>query len=132
MESRPEAVGQARAGARRQLGTWGVHDETTYTTELIVSELVTNAIRYGAPPVQLRLIKDGRLTCEVHDNSASSPHLRHARTADEGGRGPFISGQLSEDWGVRYTSDTGGKTVSTEQVLPEQTPAIVTDHHGAA
>ncbi|WEP00020.1 ATP-binding protein [Streptomyces sp. FXJ1.172] len=111
-------MGQARARTRRRLATWGVDDETAYSTELIVSELVTNAIRYGAPPVQLRLIKDRTLACEVHDSSPSAPHLRHARTVDEGGRGLFISAQLSEDWGVRYTSDTEGKTVWAEQVLP--------------
>ncbi|MFF2167335.1 SpoIIE family protein phosphatase [Streptomyces sp. NPDC058175] len=122
-DSRPETVGQARARTRRRLDTWGVDDETAFTTELIVSELVTNAIRYGAPPVQLRLIKDRTLTCEVHDNSPSAPHLRHARTVDEGGRGLFISAQLSENWGVRYTSDTGGKTVWTDQILPDQAPA---------
>ena len=49
LDNQPESVGQARARTRRRLATWGVDDETAYTTELIVSELVTNAIRYGAP-----------------------------------------------------------------------------------
>ncbi|MFD3492885.1 SpoIIE family protein phosphatase [Streptomyces sp. NPDC058690] len=132
LDDQPESVGQARARTRRRLATWGVDDETAYTTELIVSELVTNAIRYGAPPVQLRLIKDRTLTCEVHDGSPSAPHVRHARTVDEGGRGLFISAQLSEDWGVRYTSDIGGKTVWTEQPLPAQTPETEIASHGAA
>ncbi|WP_329158506.1 ATP-binding protein [Streptomyces sp. NBC_01717] len=126
LDNQPESVGQARARTRRRLATWGVDDETAYTTELIVSELVTNAIRYGAPPVQLRLIKGRTLTCEVHDSSPSAPHVRHARTVDEGGRGLFISAQLSEDWGVRNTSDTGGKTVWAEQPLPAQPPATET------
>ncbi|MEU9479433.1 SpoIIE family protein phosphatase [Streptomyces sp. NPDC048191] len=117
LDNRPEAVSQARARTRHRLARWGVDDETAYSTELIVSELVTNAIRHGAPPVQLRLIKDRTLTCEVHDSSPSAPHLRHARTVDEGGRGLFISAQLSEDWGVRYTSGPGGKTVWAEQAL---------------
>ncbi|MFF1965036.1 ATP-binding protein [Streptomyces sp. NPDC058232] len=82
--------------------------------------------------MQLRLIKDRTLTCEVHDGSPSAPHIRHARTVDEGGRGLFISAQLSEDWGVRYTSDTGGKTVWTEQPLPAQTPETEIASHGAA
>ncbi|MEV5778869.1 SpoIIE family protein phosphatase [Streptomyces antimycoticus] len=117
LADQPEAVGKVRTHTRHRLATWGVDDETADTTELIVSELVTNAIRYGAPPVWLRLILDRTLTCEVHDSSPSAPHLRHARTVDEGGRGLFISAQLSEDWGVRYTSDAGGKTVWAEQAL---------------
>ncbi|GAB2891551.1 hypothetical protein GCM10027074_69700 [Streptomyces deserti] len=57
-----------------------------FTTELIVSELVTNAIRYGGAPVALRLIRDQRLICEVSDPSQTQPHLRRARWTDEGGR----------------------------------------------
>lgn len=93
-------------------------DETTYATEVIVSELVTNAVRYGAPPLLLRIIKNHTLTCEVHDTSSSAPHLRHARTVDEGGRGLFICAQLSQRWGTRYSAN--GKTIWTEQVLQTQ------------
>ncbi|MFF7191552.1 SpoIIE family protein phosphatase [Streptomyces sp. NPDC008222] len=111
----PAAAAAARRHTRHQLSAWGVDEETAYTTEMIVSELVTNAVRYGAPPVELRLIRDRTLTCEVHDTSATAPHLRHARTVDEGGRGLFICAQLSQNWGVRYTAD--GKTVWSEQAL---------------
>ncbi|MFD8954256.1 ATP-binding protein, partial [Streptomyces xanthophaeus] len=62
-----------------------------------------------------RLIKDRNLTCEVQDASSTSPHLRHARTVDEGGRGLFIVAQLTQQWGIRYTA--AGKTVWTEQTL---------------
>ncbi|MFF1475044.1 PAS domain S-box-containing protein [Streptomyces sp. Ag109_O5-1] len=110
----------ARRHARRQLVGWGVDDDTTYDTQEIVSELVTNALRYGAPPVHLRLINDRTLTCEVHDTGTSAPRLRHARTVDEGGRGLFICAQLAQNWGIRYTND--GKTVWTEQALPSTRP----------
>jgi hypothetical protein len=70
--------------------------------ELIVSELATNAVRYGTPPLRLRLIRGETLTCEVHDTSPVTPHLRHARTVDEGGRGLFIVSQLADQWGTRY------------------------------
>jgi anti-sigma regulatory factor (Ser/Thr protein kinase) len=83
---------------------------------MIVSELVTNAVRYGTPPARLRLIKDRTLTCEVHDSDSLAPRLRHAKTADEGGRGLFIVAQLAQNWGVRHTAD--GKTVWAEQTLP--------------
>ncbi|MFF4227751.1 SpoIIE family protein phosphatase [Streptomyces sp. NPDC001820] len=112
----PTAAAIARGHTRRTLADWNVDEDTAYAAELIVSELVTNAIRYGAPPLQLRLIKNRTLTCEVHDDSATSPHLRHARTVDEGGRGLFIVAQLAQRWGTRYTTE--GKTVWSEQTLP--------------
>ncbi|MFD3493528.1 SpoIIE family protein phosphatase [Streptomyces sp. NPDC058690] len=109
----PEAAPIARAAARHQLEAWGVDAETAYTTELIVSELVGNAVRYGTPPLQLRLIFDQMLTCEVSDNSTSAPQVKHARTIDETGRGLFIIASLADQWGTR--SRTQGKTVWAEQ-----------------
>ncbi|MFF0050859.1 ATP-binding protein [Streptomyces sp. NPDC005498] len=90
--------------------------EAARVIEREAAELVANAIRYGVPPMQLRLIKNRTLTCEVHDDSATSPQLRHARTVDEGGRGLFIVAQLAQRWGTRYTAE--GKTVWSEQALP--------------
>ncbi|MDF3299511.1 SpoIIE family protein phosphatase [Streptomyces tropicalis] len=112
----PTAVAVARGRARRQLTAWNIDEETAFHTQVIVSELVTNAVRYGAPPIELRLIHDRTLTCEVSDSGSAAPHLRYARTADEGGRGLFIAAQLAQSWGTRYTPD--GKTVWTEQALP--------------
>ncbi|MFG3023847.1 SpoIIE family protein phosphatase [Streptomyces sp. NPDC048254] len=109
----PEAAPIARAAARRQLETWDVDEETAFTTELIVSELVGNAVRYGAPPLQLRLIFERVLTCEVSDAAASSPQVKHARTVDETGRGLFIIASLADQWGTHYR--TQGKTVWAEQ-----------------
>ncbi|MER6979707.1 SpoIIE family protein phosphatase [Streptomyces carpinensis] len=116
----PTAPAIARRNARRQLADWGVDEDTAYDTQEIVSELVTNALRYGAPPVHLRLINDRTLTCEVHDSATSAPRLRHARSVDEGGRGLFICAQLAQNWGIRYAND--GKTVWTEQGRPRQHP----------
>ncbi|WP_324606233.1 ATP-binding SpoIIE family protein phosphatase [Streptomyces sp. NRRL B-24720] len=116
LDQEPAAAATARGHTRRTLADWNVDEDTAYAAELIVSELVTNAIRYGAPPLQLRLIKNHTLTCEVHDDSATSPQLRHARTVDEGGRGLFIVAQLAQRWGTRYTAE--GKTVWSEQALP--------------
>ncbi|WP_329528939.1 SpoIIE family protein phosphatase [Streptomyces sp. NBC_01462] len=112
----PEEVALARERAIRQLADWNLTD-SSLATEIIVSELVTNAIRHGAPPVQLRLIKDRFLTCEASDASPAAPHLRHARTLDEGGRGLFIVAQLAQHWGTRYTGS--GKIIWTEQTLPQ-------------
>lgn len=81
-----------------------------------MSELITNAVRYGTPPLQLRLLLDRTLTCEVHDTSPMAPNLRHARTLDEGGRGLFIVSQLATHWGTRYGAE--GKALWTEQEVP--------------
>ncbi|WP_369394532.1 SpoIIE family protein phosphatase [Streptomyces sp. CG1] len=120
LDQEPTAPAVARRHARHQLAAWGVDEDTAYATQEIVSELVTNALRYGAPPVRLRLINDRTLTCEVQDSGPSAPRLRHARSVDEGGRGLFICAQLAHNWGIRYTND--GKTVWTEQALPSQHP----------
>jgi serine phosphatase RsbU (regulator of sigma subunit)/anti-sigma regulatory factor (Ser/Thr protein kinase) len=114
----PAVVGNARVLAAGQLTEWGL-EHLAYTTELIVSELVTNAIRYGAGPITLRLIRHHVLVCEVSDANDTVPRLRHARATDEGGRGLFLVAQLSHRRGTRYTA--GGKIVWAEQEL---TPAL--------
>ncbi|MFJ2476054.1 SpoIIE family protein phosphatase [Streptomyces sp. NPDC087659] len=110
----PAAVAPARARAARQLAAWGLED-LSFTTELVVSELVTNAIRYASEPIRLRMIRDRTLICEVSDGSSTSPHLRHARTTDEGGRGLFLIARFAQRWGARYAGD--GKTIWSEQPL---------------
>ncbi|WP_243740455.1 SpoIIE family protein phosphatase [Streptomyces sp. 8K308] len=107
----PEAVATARELATGQLAEWGLAD-AAFTTELVVSELVTNAIRHAGGPIQLRVIREHGLICEVSDGSSTSPHLRRARVYDESGRGLFIVAQLTERWGSRQTST--GKTIWAE------------------
>ncbi|MFH8368307.1 SpoIIE family protein phosphatase [Streptomyces sp. NPDC018031] len=110
----PAAVADARHRAGRQMTAWGL-EEAAFTTELIVSELITNAVRYGSEPIRLRLIRDRHLICEVSDGSNTAPHLRHARSTDEGGRGLFLVAQCAQRWGTRYTPH--GKTIWAEQWL---------------
>lgn len=111
----PAVVAGARARTARQLSAWGL-EELAMTTELIVSELVTNAVRYASGPIRIRLLRQSALICEVADTSSTSPRLRHARTTDEGGRGLFLVAQLTRRWGTRYTAE--GKIIWTEQELP--------------
>ncbi|MEU8528585.1 MULTISPECIES: SpoIIE family protein phosphatase [Streptomyces] len=107
----PAQVSRIRQAASAQLEEWGLGD-IVFTTELILSELVTNAIRYGGEPIRVRLLRDRGLICEVSDSSSTSPHLRYAATTDEGGRGLFLVAQLAERWGTRYTQR--GKVIWAE------------------
>ncbi|MEU9120899.1 SpoIIE family protein phosphatase [Streptomyces sp. NPDC048506] len=112
--SDPAAVADARADLSRQLARWDL-EEMVFTTELVLSELITNAIRYATGPIQVRLLYDRTLICEVSDTSSTSPHLRYAADEDEGGRGLFLVSQLTQRWGTRYTPE--GKIIWAEQSL---------------
>jgi len=112
----PAQVAHVRTLVSGQLEAWNLA-AASFTTTLVASELVTNAIRYGAPPIQLRLIRDTTLICEVSDASGTAPHLRRAGGFDEGGRGLMVVAQLTRRWGTRYHA--GGKTIWCEQMLPE-------------
>ncbi|MEU0134115.1 SpoIIE family protein phosphatase [Streptomyces sp. NPDC006296] len=114
------SVGRARELARVQLTAWGL-DELVDTTELLVSELVTNALRYGEGEIRLRLLRDRTLVCEVWDAGLVQPRRRRARDTDEGGRGLQLVGLLSAAWGSRRTPR--GKTVWFELALPDGEPA---------
>ncbi|MGW3248215.1 ATP-binding protein [Streptomyces sp. NPDC001070] len=110
----PAAVADARAWTDRLLADWKL-PELVFTTTLVVSELVTNAIRYSTGPIQLRLIRDRALVCEVSDSCSAAPHPRHAAPSDQDGRGLSIVAQLTEAQGTRYTAT--GKTVWAEQAI---------------
>ncbi|WP_158920689.1 SpoIIE family protein phosphatase [Streptomyces sp. NBRC 109706] len=114
LPAEPAVVGRARDLVLEQLDAWDL-TESAFPTELIISELITNAIRYAGGPVGVRLIRDDVLICEVSDPSETQPHLRRARPTDEGGRGLFLVAQLAHRWGSRYTAT--GKTIWTEQPL---------------
>ncbi|MFC9279843.1 SpoIIE family protein phosphatase [Streptomyces collinus] len=111
----PAAVAGARVHASERLAAWGL-EEPAFATELMVSELVTNAVRYGRAPIRLRMILQDTLTLEVSDGSSTAPHLRRARNTDEGGRGLFLIAQLAQRWGTRHTRE--GKVIWAEQPLP--------------
>ncbi|CAM5286054.1 PAS domain-containing protein OS=Streptomyces fumanus OX=67302 GN=GCM10018772_48930 PE=4 SV=1 [Streptomyces fumanus] len=111
----PRSVGRAREYARAQLLSWDL-EPLVDTTELLVSELVTNALRYGEGEIRLRLLLDRTLVCEVWDSGLVQPRRRRARDTDEGGRGLQLVGLLSAAWGSRRTPR--GKTVWFELPLP--------------
>ncbi|MFJ8030581.1 SpoIIE family protein phosphatase [Streptomyces sp. NPDC096032] len=111
----PRSVGRAREYARGQLLSWDL-EPLVDTAELLVSELVTNALRYGEGEIRLRLLLDRTLVCEVWDSGLVQPRRRRARDTDEGGRGLQLVGLLSAAWGSRRTPR--GKTVWFELPLP--------------
>ncbi|MZE73740.1 ATP-binding SpoIIE family protein phosphatase, partial [Streptomyces sp. SID5789] len=102
------APGRARRLARRALARWGMEDLTD-AVELLVSEVVTNAVRYASRPVTLRLLRTDVLRCEVGDDVPQLPRLRQARATDEGGRGLYLVNRLARRWGATRLST--GKVV---------------------
>ncbi|MGV9270428.1 SpoIIE family protein phosphatase [Kitasatospora sp. NPDC003701] len=110
----PEAVSPVRRACARQLARWDL-EHLAFGTELILSELITNAVRYGVPPIRVRLLLTQSLVCEVSDGSSTAPHIRRAADTDEGGRGLFLVARYAEHWGTRYSAR--GKTIWTSQSL---------------
>ncbi|MDG9716381.1 SpoIIE family protein phosphatase [Streptomyces sp. DH24] len=108
LEPEDAAPGRARRLARRALARWGMEDLTD-AVELLVSEVVTNAVRYASRPVTLRLLRTDVLRCEVGDDVPQLPRLRQARATDEGGRGLYLVNRLARRWGATRLST--GKVV---------------------
>ncbi|WP_282703806.1 SpoIIE family protein phosphatase [Streptomyces sp. CC219B] len=108
LEPEDAAPGRARRLARRALSRWGM-EELTDSVELLVSEVVTNAVRYTSRPVTLRLLRTDVLRCEVGDDVPQLPRLRQARATDEGGRGLYLVNKLARRWGATRLST--GKVV---------------------
>ncbi|MFE3264375.1 SpoIIE family protein phosphatase [Streptomyces sp. NPDC059215] len=108
LEPEDAAPGRARRLARRALSRWGMEDLSD-SVELLVSEVVTNAVRYASRPVTLRLLRTDVLRCEVGDDVPQLPRLRQARATDEGGRGLYLVNKLARRWGATRLST--GKVV---------------------
>ncbi len=106
----PAAVGEARRMVGRQLRAWGLPD-TVDDAELLASELITNAVRYGRSPVELRLIAySDSVRLEVRDaNTVDVPTQRQAGDTQSHGRGLPLIDAVARDWGVSV--DSGSKTV---------------------
>ncbi|MER5260031.1 ATP-binding SpoIIE family protein phosphatase [Streptomyces sp. NPDC002855] len=108
LEPEDATPARARRLARSALERWGLQ-ELTDSLELLVSEVVTNAVRYASRPVTLRLLRTDVLRCEVGDDVPQLPRLRQARAMDEGGRGLYLVNKLARRWGATRLST--GKVV---------------------
>lgn len=103
------SAADARRFVERTLHGWRCPDAVD-DTRLLVSELVSNAVRHAGTPVRLTLrLDDGRVRVEVSDGAAGTPRPRLAEADSEAGRGMFLMDQLARDWGVR--PERRGKTV---------------------
>lgn len=112
----PREAARARRLVRGQLRSWGL-TEVTESVELLVSEVVTNAVRHAhGRRAELRLVRAGSLLCEVADEDHTLPTLLGARPDDELGRGLRVVSTLAREWGTSRTTD--GKTVWFEMALP--------------
>ena len=84
------------------------HAEVLDEAELLVSEVVTNAVLHGAPPITLRVECDGsRLLVSVTDRNPDPAHVRSAGPRDESGRGIRLVDFISDEWGVEPRSGEG-------------------------
>ncbi|MES9621605.1 ATP-binding protein [Streptomyces tuirus] len=116
----PGAVRTARQAVRGQLRRWGL-ESLADLAALLVSELVTNALRHATGPIGVRLVRPsglgGVLRVEVSDPLPDPPRERAARPEDESGRGLYLVASSSRRWGTR--PGAGGKTVWFELAVPE-------------
>ena len=115
----PEGASFARRAMARAAELWLLDKEMTDTALLLVSELATNAIRHGTPPVRMLLrLDDGRLRVEVTDSSPTLPQIGHPGPDQIGGRGLQIVQQLAARWGAQASRSALGKTVWFEMLSP--------------
>ncbi|WP_170290453.1 ATP-binding SpoIIE family protein phosphatase [Kitasatospora atroaurantiaca] len=112
-------VGHARRFTRKTLASWGL-DPLIDLSELLTSEVITNALVHAGAPTELRIFRNRLLTVEVADIDSHAPRLRRARESDEGGRGVHLVNELAHRWGSRSTSE--GKVVWFELELPPGSP----------
>jgi anti-sigma regulatory factor (Ser/Thr protein kinase) len=118
----PAHASRAREQARQALSEWGLGQHTDLA-ELVVSELVTNALRHGAGLIEMRLsYADGDLRVEIHDSGVGRPVRQHVAADDERGRGlELVDGLIELHGGERgvIDDDAGpGKTVYVKLSLP--------------
>jgi anti-sigma regulatory factor (Ser/Thr protein kinase) len=108
LPSRPSSARLARRLARGAMG--GCSEPLVETAELLITELISNAIRHASSPPVLRIdVDSGTVRIAVSDESTKTPDVRHAGLEDEDGRGLLLVESLATSWG--WTRTTGGKQI---------------------
>jgi len=121
-----ESVSRARTVVTEALDRWGLltvpgGDELASTATLLVSELVTNAVRHSRADVEIQIRRgETSVWIEVEDDDTRPPRLRHASPDDEGGRGLVLVQELASSWGSRSTET--GKVVWLRLDAPSPAP----------
>ncbi|WP_248961962.1 ATP-binding protein [Sphaerisporangium perillae] len=116
----PTTVPKTRARVRGRLADWGVQEQAD-VVELLVSEVVTNAMRHSWGAVMTLSMDDDRVCCEVQDTNPAMPMVREVHEGDEGGRGMYLMEALSTSWGSHALST--GKVVWFEVACEPATGA---------
>lgn len=111
----PAVVARARELVRRTMAGWNL-ESLAAPAELLVSELVTNSLRYAHGPIGLRLMRGTSLLVEVSDPLPDPPRERRVSDTDEGGRGLQLVARTARRWGTRHGPT--GKVVWFELALP--------------
>ncbi|WP_406168236.1 ATP-binding protein [Streptomyces canus] len=120
-----QSVPRSRAALHAALGGWGVSQDVLESAELVLSELVTNALRVPVPrdrQVGVRIarsLEDGLLRLEVSDAGAGKPEVRVPRDEEIGGRGLLLVEAMAHRWGVEERAGGIGKTVWAELQAPD-------------
>ncbi|MES9522579.1 SpoIIE family protein phosphatase [Streptomyces capoamus] len=116
LDTDPREVARARRLVRRRLLDWGL-PQAVETAELLVSEVVTNAVRHAEGDlVELRIVRTDALLFEVTDDEPALPAMLNAGPEDESGRGLRVVSRLAREWGASATGHR--KTVWFEQSIP--------------
>ena len=112
LEMSPQSVRQARNFFRSSADRLGVSAEARDAGSLAVSEIVTNAIRYGAGPIELRtMLERSSIRVEVSDRGPAMPVPTNTAPELTSGRGLGIIEAVCQAWGCDRHGDDGGKTV---------------------
>lgn len=132
LSRRPRSAPRARAALHAVLGDWGAGGDLLDTAELVLSELVTNALRVPVPSdrqIGIRIAhssRDALLRLEVSDAGSGRPEPGRAEADDEHGRGLRVVDALSHRWGVSARAGGIGKTVWSELKAPDLVPTPAT------
>ncbi|HET9060449.1 MAG TPA: SpoIIE family protein phosphatase [Acidimicrobiales bacterium] len=135
LDKAPDAVRRAR---QLVVSCFSVNPDSAYDAELVLSELVTNAVLHGAAPIDVYVYSsESRLRVEVHDAGRTPPIMARPNAGSMTGRGLGMVATLSQAWGVAAVP-SGGKFVWAElgpcpnEAPPAQDGASLTAQDGAA
>ena len=118
LPAEPQSAAEARSLVLVACTRWHT-DQVCSDTELVITELIANAVRHAGTEIVVRLARLktlGGVRAEVSDHSTRPVRPRQPDALSESGRGLFLVDTLSSRWGADATTD--GKTVWAE-IVPD-------------